>query len=158
RKGEQVPAEMRIAVAVVALLPLSAAGHVSVGIQSLRNLALITIELHVIAAVSWTGGLLAVMLVLALDRDLLAVALPRFSKLATWCVFAVGFTGVFTAWYELYGTPGVHWYTALFTTRYGWVLIGKIICVVAAGLLGGYTRFKLLPKIVERKPTAVMAW
>ncbi len=158
RKGEQVPAEMRIAIALFALLPLSSAGHAAFGAQSLRNLALVSIELHVLSAVSWTGGLLAVMLLLGLDRNLLAVGLPRFSRLATGCVFLVGFTGLFNGWYELYSTPGIHWYAALFTTRYGWVLIAKGLCVVAAGVLGGYTRFRLLPKIIERRPTAVLSW
>ena len=153
-----VPAEMQIAVALFTLIPLSAAGHVAFGAQSLRNLALVSIELHVLSAVSWTGGLLAVMLLLGLDRDLLATALPRFSRLATVCVFLTGFTGLFNGWYELWSTPGIHWYTAAFTTRYGWVLIGKALCIATAGLLGGYTRFRLLPRIVERRTTAVVTW
>jgi copper resistance protein D len=158
RRGEEVPAELRIAVAVFALLPLSTAGHASSGAQGLRNLALVSIQLHVIAAVSWTGGLLAVMLLLGWDRNLLAGALPRFSTLATVCVFLTGFTGLFNGWYELYSTPGILWYVALFTMPYGWLLIGKGACVAAAGLLGGYTRLRLLPKIVERRATAVVAW
>jgi putative copper resistance protein D len=158
RRGEDVPAELRIAVALFALVPLSAAGHAAVGVQGPRTLALLSIELHVIGAVSWTGGLVAVMLLLGLDRNLLAGALPRFSRLATACVFLTGCTGLFNGWYELYSTPGVHWYLAVFTTRYGWVLIGKAVCVLAAGLLGGYTRFRLLPKIVERRTTAVVTW
>lgn len=158
RKGEEVPAELRIAVAVFALLPLSSAGHAATGAQGFRGLALVSIELHVIAAVLWTGGLLAVMLLLGLDRNLLAGALPRFSTLATVCVFLTGFSGLFNGWYELYSTPGIVWYLALFTTPYGWVLIGKAACVVAAGLLGGYTRFRLLPGIIERRTTAVATW
>jgi copper resistance protein D len=153
-----VPVEVRIALALFTLVPLSASGHAAVGVQSLRNLALVSIELHVISAVSWTGGLLAVMLLLGLDRNLLAVALPRFSKVATICVFATGFTGLFNGWFELYSTPGIHWYVALFTTRYGWVLIAKGLCVLTAGLLGGYTRFRLLPRIIERRTTSVLAW
>jgi putative copper resistance protein D len=158
RKGEELPVEMRIAVALFTLVPLSTTGHVAFGEQGLRNLALISIELHVLSAVSWTGGLLAVMLLLGLNRDLLAIALPRFSRLATVCVFLTGFTGLFNGWYELWSTPGIHWYTAVFTTRYGWVLVGKALCVLAAGLLGGYTRFRLLPKIVERQGTALALW
>jgi putative copper resistance protein D len=52
----------------------------------------------------------------------------------------------------------VHWYVALFTTGYGWILIGKLLCVLAAGALGGYTRFRLLPRIVQRQATAVLTW
>jgi putative copper resistance protein D len=158
RKGELVPAELRIAIALFTLLPLSSAGHASVGNQNLRLFALVSIEAHVLSAVCWTGGLLVVMLLLGLDRNLLSGALPRFSRLATICVFLTGFTGLFNGWFELYSTPGIHWYAALFTTRYGWVLIAKAICVVAAGLLGGYTRVRLLPKIIERRSTAVLTW
>ncbi|HEX5119209.1 MAG TPA: CopD family protein [Pseudonocardiaceae bacterium] len=157
-RGTDVPAEMRIAVAVFTLIPLSTAGHAAFGAQSLRNLALVSIELHVLSAVSWTGGLVAVMLLLGLHRGLLATALPRFSRLATVCVFLTGLTGLFNGWYELWSTPGIHWYTAVFTTRYGLVLIGKVLCVVTAGLLGGYTRLRLLPRIIERRPTAVLTW
>jgi putative copper resistance protein D len=158
RNGEVVPVELRITVAMFALLPLSVTGHASFGAQDLKDVGLLSIELHVLAAVSWTGGLVAVLLLLAADRGLLAEALPRFSRLATVCVFGTGFTGLFNGWYELYSTPGVHWYVALFTTGYGWILIGKIVCVVVAGLLGGYTRFRLLPRIVERQGTAVLMW
>lgn len=158
RRGEQVPAELRIAVALFTLIPLSTAGHTAFGVQGLRNLALVSIELHVLAAVCWTGGLLAVMLLFGLHRPLLAQALPRFSRLATVCVFGVGVTGLFNGWFELYTTPGIHWYTAIVTTRYGWVLIGKGLCVLTAGLLGGYTRFRLLPAIIARRPSAVAAW
>jgi putative copper resistance protein D len=158
RKGEQVPAELRVAIALFTLIPLSTAGHTAFGVQGLRNLALVSIELHVLTAVAWTGGLLAVMLLFGLDRTLLAQALPRFSRLATVCVFGVGFTGLFNGWFELYTTPGIHWYLGLFTTRYGWVLICKGLCVVIAGLLGGYTRFKLMPQIIQRRATAVATW
>jgi putative copper resistance protein D len=159
RRGEDVPAEMRIAIALFALIPLSTTGHAAFSAdQTFRLLALTSIQIHVLSAVSWTAGLLVVMLLLGLDRKLLAGALPRFSKLATVCVFLTGFTGLFNGWYELWSTPGIHWYTAIFTTRYGWVLIGKLLCVVTAGLLGGYTRFRLLPKIVEGKATAVATW
>jgi putative copper resistance protein D len=158
RRGEDVPVELRITVAMFALLPLSVAGHAAFGNQQLRDVGLIAIELHVVGAVSWLAGLLAIMLLVAADRPVLAEALPRFSKLATGCVFLVAFTGMFSGWYELYSTPGIHWYTALFTTGYGLILIGKLSCVGAAGLLGGYTRFKLLPKITERRPTALATW
>lgn len=158
RRGEDVPVELRITVALFALLPLSVTGHASFGDQNLRDVGLIGIELHVVAATCWLAGLLAVLLLLATDRNRLADALPRFSKVATVCVFTTGFTGLFNAWYELYSTPGVHWYTALFTTGYGLIIIGKIVCVGVAGLLGGYTRFRLLPHIISKRTTSVLLW
>jgi putative copper resistance protein D len=88
----------------------------------------------------------------------LADALPRYSRIATICVFLVGATGVFNGWFELYLTPGVHWYLALFETGYGRILLGKLICLTAAGLLGAHIRFKLLPAIRERKASAMATW
>jgi putative copper resistance protein D len=158
RRGEAVPVELRITVAMFSLLPLPVTGHASSGAAGWQDVSLISIELHVLGAVSWAGGLLAVLLLLAADRAQLAEALPRFSKLATACVFLVAATGSFNGWYDLYSTPGIHWYVALFTTGYGWILLGKIVCIGIAGLLGGYTRFMLLPQIIERRSTAVLKW
>jgi copper resistance protein D len=157
RRGEAVPVELRITVAMFALLPLPVTGH-AMDAGGWRDVVLVSLEVHVLAAVCWTGGLLAVMTLLALHRDLLADALPRFSRLATVCVFAVGVTGAFNGWFELYATPGIHWYVALLTTGYGWILIGKFICVAGAAGLGGYTRFILLPGIIARRRTAVLTW
>lgn len=158
RRGEEVPAELRITVAMFTLLPLPVTGHAGSGGENLHDVSLISMELHVLGAVSWTAGLLAIMVLLVGNRTLLAQALPRFSALATLCVFLVAITGAFNGWYVLYGTPGIQWYVALFTTGYGWILIGKIVCVTGAGALGAYTRFALLPRIVDRRPTAVLTW
>lgn len=158
RRGESVPAELRITVAMFTLLPLPVTGHAANTTTNLHDVSMISMELHVLGAVVWTGGLLAVMLLLATNRGVLADVLPRFSRLATWCVFLTAATGLFNGWFELYLTPGVHWYVALFTTGYGQILIGKSICIVGAGLLGGYTRFRLLPAIVEHRRTAVALW
>lgn len=158
RRGEGVPVELRITVAGFAVLPLPVTGHAADHIGIWRDVTLISIELHVLSAVAWTGGLVAVLTLLGTRRDLLADALPRFSRLATVCVFAIGITGLLNGWYELYSTPGVHWYVALFTTGYGGILIGKLVCVGTAAALGAYTRFRLLPGVVARRPTAVLTW
>ena len=158
RRGEAIPVELRITVAMFALLPLPLTGHAGTDTGAWRDATLLSMELHVVSAVCWTGGLLAVLTLLATRRDLLADALPRFSRLATVCVFAVAATGAFNGWFELYRTPGIHWYVALFTTGYGWILIGKLVCAGGAAALGGYTRFKLLPGIAARRWTTVLVW
>lgn len=158
RRGETVPAELRITVSMFALLPLPATGHAANAAASWHDLSMISMELHVLGAVLWTGGLLAVIMLLIANRTLLADVLPRYSKLATVCVFLTAGTGVFNGWFELYLTPGVHWYVALFSTGYGRILLGKIVCVLAAGLLGAQVRFRLLPAIRARKATALASW
>jgi putative copper resistance protein D len=158
RRGEAVPAELRLTVAVFALLPLVATGHVANTGVGLQGISVISMHLHVITAVVWTGGLLAVITLMVADRTLLADVLPRYSWVATVCVFLTAVTGTFNGWFELYLTPGVHWYSALFTTGYGRIVLCKAACVIAAGLLGARTRFALLPRIRLGQRTAVATW
>jgi putative copper resistance protein D len=157
RNHETVPAKLRITVSLLALLPLPATGHAA-NSTHWHYFSMISMELHVLGAVLWTGGLLAVIMALAANRALLADALPRYSKLATACVFLTACTGAFNGWLELYLAAGAHWYAALFTTGYGHILIGKIICVAVAGLLGAHVRYRLLPAIRARNATAVASW
>lgn len=158
RHGESVPAELRIGVAVFALLPLVATGHAANTSPGMQGISMISMHLHVITAVVWTGGLLAVLVLLVADGALLADVLPRYSMVATVCVFLTALTGMFNGWFELYLTPGVHWYAALVTTGYGRIVLLKAGCVIAAGVLGARTRFVLLPRIRRRERTAVAAW
>ena len=155
RYGESVPAELRIAVAVFALLPLASTGHAANTSVGMQGISVISMHLHVITAIVWTGGLLAVVLLMVADRALLADVLPRYSMVATVCVIVTAVTGAFNGWFELYLTPGIHWYTAVFTTGYGRILLCKAACVVAAGLSGARIRFTLLPRIRRRERTAV---
>jgi copper resistance protein D len=158
RHGESVPAELRIAVAVFALLPLAATGHVANTGSGTQGVSVISMHLHVIAAVVWAGGLLSVITLTVADRHLLADVLPRYSVVATICVFLTAATGVFNGWFELYLTPGVRWYEALVTTGYGQVVLLKTGTLIVAGLLGARIRFALLPSIRRHRHTAVAAW
>ncbi|TCO55988.1 copper resistance D family protein [Actinocrispum wychmicini] len=155
RYGESVPAELRIGVAVFALLPLAATGHAAPTGPGLRGINTISMHLHVITAVLWTGGLLAVIMLMVADRALLADVLPRYSLLATACVFLTAGTGAFNGWFVLYETPGVHWYAALFDTGYGRIVLLKVAAILAAGLLGARTRFALLPRLRRQQPAAI---
>ncbi|MGH3620649.1 MAG: copper resistance D family protein, partial [Sciscionella sp.] len=158
RRGESVPAGLRGALALFTLLPLPVTGHAADTAGGLHDVALVSMELHVLGAVAWSGGLLAVIGAVAASRSLLSTTLPRFSTLATVSLLLVGVTGLVNGWLELYLTPGVHWYTALFTTGYGQVLIGKMLCFSALAALGGSIRFRLLPLIARHQRTGLVAW
>lgn len=73
-------------------------------------------------------------------------------------MFLTALTGTFNGWFELYLTPGVHWYAALLSTGYGRIVLLKVGRAVAAGLLGARTRFALLPRIRQGGRAAVAAW
>jgi copper resistance protein D len=154
RVGEQVPAELRAAVALFALLPLPVTGHAT----NFRwhDFTMVSLELHVLSAATWTGGLGAVVVLLATNRSLLATALPRFSKLATVCLGVVAITGVFNGLIELSGPRDL--LDALFGTGYGVLVLLKLGCLGVLAALGANIRWRLLPAVLRQRPTALVSW
>jgi putative copper resistance protein D len=112
----------------------------------------------VVAATAWAGGLAAVVIFLGGRPDLLAGALPRFSKLATWCVFIVALTGMFNGLVELSLSPITALPWNLFTTYYGVLLVGKLVCMAIVAASASVVRFRLLPRIAAGRRTAVAFW
>jgi putative copper resistance protein D len=155
RHGEAVPAELRVIVAVLSLLPMPLTGHATD--WQYHDISMISMELHVVGAAVWTGGLAAVAVFAAPRRGLLAPALPRFSKLATAAVFLVGITGAFNGIMELLNAPSVG-LGGLFTTAYGQIVLAKMVCLAMLAALGGHVRFRLLPRIEQHQRTAVIGW
>jgi putative copper resistance protein D len=154
--GELVPAELRVGVALFGLLPLPLTGHAANWYY--HDLSMISMELHVVAATAWAGGLAAVVVYLAREPGLLALALPRFSKLATWCVFVVGVTGLFNGLLELALSPITHLPESLVSTRYGVVLVAKAICFAVVGGTALHVRRKILPRVALGRPTSMAIW
>ena len=154
--GEQVPAELRVGVALFGLLPLPLTGHAAD--WSYHDLSMLSMELHVVAATTWAGGLAAVVVFLARQPALLAVALPRFSRLATWCVFVVGLSGIFNGLLELALSPVTHLPGSLVTTRYGVLLIAKATCMAIVAVLALHVRRRILPLVVRGRSTTIAFW
>jgi copper resistance protein D len=154
RAGDAVPAEVMAAVALLGLLPLPVTGHAT-NLQW-RDFTMVSLELHVLGAVAWTGGLGAIVVLVSANRSLLATALPRFSKLATVCLGVVAATGLFNAVMEL--TASHTLFDALFGTGYGVLVLLKLTCLVALAVLGGNIRFRLLPSILRHQRTALVRW
>ncbi|MFF5989690.1 copper resistance D family protein [Prauserella flavalba] len=156
RHGEKVPAEVRVGLGLFALLPLPVTGHASN--WSFHDYTMISMELHVMSAVAWTGGLGAIAALLVGNRTLLAYALPRFSKLATICLAISAGTGLFNGLVELNLNPTMDLWTALFTTPYGGLVLLKLACTAAIACFGAYLRFRLLPRIMRHQHTALAMW
>jgi copper resistance protein D len=111
---------------------------------------------HVVAATSWTGGLLVlVSLVLpAAPRwppALLPAVMRRFSTLAATCLAIVVLTGAYRAWVEL---PTA---AALWRTTYGRFLGIKVLLVLALIWGGAVNRYLVLPRLGARRPTGLAA-
>ncbi|MCP2169042.1 copper resistance D family protein [Goodfellowiella coeruleoviolacea] len=156
RRGESVPAELRILLTLCGLLPMPLTGHASN--WQYHDLTMISMELHVLGAAAWAGGLAAVVGLVAFRRGLLASVLPRFSRLATLCLVLVAVTGLVNGLIELAVNPVVHLPASLVTTGYGLVLLGKIGCAAVLAALGGHIRWRLMPRIVRHQVTALLGW
>ena len=126
--------------AVSALVPLLATGHA--GSASNHYLAAQSLVVHVIAASLWVGGLMVLGLHLRKDADVMAVALPRFSRLALGCFVAVALSGILGAWVRL----GFSWDT--WTSTYGGLVLAKSGALVVLGLLGVAHRRWSVPQVV----------
>jgi putative copper resistance protein D len=130
-----VQARVPLVAALLGLVTPAVTGHA--GTHPDHQLAIMSIGVHVVAAALWVGGLAVVLALVARHRALLDPVLPRFSRLAGWCLAAVTLTGLLTAVIRL------ETWDAVLTTRYGVLVIAKITCVVLLGLLGGITRRRL---------------
>lgn len=156
RGGESVPAELRILISMFGLLPIPVTGHASN--WEYHDYSMVSMELHVLGAAAWTGGLGALIALVAHRKGLLAIALPRFSKIATVSLVVVAVTGLFNGLLELVLNPVVPFPRSLFTTGYGLLFLGKLVCAGLVAVLGAHVRWRLLPKIAQHRVTAIVQW
>jgi copper resistance protein D len=154
RRPGLIPAELRFVLALCAVVPLPLTGHARASQYS--DVTVLTLQAHVLAATAWTGGLLAITMILARMPAVLAVALPRFSLLATIAIAAVTVSGLVNAGVELGTAPDVG-LAGFLTTTYGWVSLAKIAALTAVAVIGGTIRTRLMPGIVARRRTAFVS-
>ncbi|QZY28548.1 copper resistance protein CopC [Nocardioides coralli] len=99
---------------------------------------------HVVAGAVWLGGLVGLALTLraVLGREQLAAStLARFSVLAGGALLAVAVAGTVLGW-RVVGS-----WSALVETGYGRLLLVKVgVALIVAGL-GGWNRYRLLPRV-----------
>ena len=127
------------ALAIVALLPPAFTGHAA-GAGN-HQVAVTSLALHIAAASVWVGGLAALLLVRRM-KNLPDIAV-RYSRLALMCFVAVGVSGFANAWVRL-----GHWHQ-LFTSTYGWLIVGKISALVVLCFVGAWHRGRTLPLLRE---------
>jgi putative copper resistance protein D len=156
RFGEKVPAELRIIVALFGLLPIPVTGHAVNSVW--HDPIMIMMEVHVMGAAAWTGGLAATAVFVASRRELLAVVLPRFSRLATVCLLMVAMSGLVSGLGTMALTPGVELPGAIVTSQYGILVVIKVALTALLVPLAAHIRFRLLPGIRRGEATAVAGW
>ncbi|KGI69068.1 cytochrome c oxidase assembly protein [Mycolicibacterium rufum] len=113
--------------ALATLLPLALTGHSSSG--GAHDVATNSLLVHLIAGAVWAGGLLALLAHALRSGDHAYLAARRFSAVALWCFVAMAISGVINALVRLRPED-------LMQTRYGWLVLAKIVALVTLGFLG----------------------
>lgn len=97
--------------------------------------------LHVVPVTVWAGGLLALVLTAGAGTVDLERAVRRFSVIATWCLVAVGGSGLLSAMVALPSPAG------LTGTRYGQLVLVKVTLLAAVAYAGWWHRRASLPAL-----------
>ena len=126
------------ALSVLAILPLSLAGHAA-GAAS-HDTAVNSLALHLVSALLWVGGLLALAMLRPLLGSALGVSVQRYSTLAGWCFAAVAVSGVANAWVRVGSISNL-------ATSYGALVILKVVALVALGIVGWRQRTRVVDRI-----------
>ncbi|WP_035719679.1 cytochrome c oxidase assembly protein [Gordonia shandongensis] len=120
-----------IGLGFLSLMPSALAGHSSSG--GAHDLATNSLILHIVGAALWMGGLLVVLAYAFGNGRWRTLAIRRYSRVAFWCLFVVGVSGVVNALVRMS-------FDDLFTTTYGLVAVAKVATLVLAGVIGGLHR------------------
>ena len=123
---------------ILAILPLSLAGHAADAAS--HDTAVNSLALHMVSALVWLGGLLALAMLRPLLGTALAVSVQRYSTLAGWCFAAVAVSGVANAWIRVGSIANL-------ATTYGALVILKVVALVALGLAGWLQRARVVNRI-----------
>ncbi|MDQ2795937.1 MAG: bifunctional copper resistance protein CopD/cytochrome c oxidase assembly protein [Actinomycetota bacterium] len=124
-----------------AVLPLALAGHASGGTD--HETAVNTLAAHLVGALLWVGGLMAIVVMRPLLGRHLPVVVSRFSTMALWCFVAVAVSGVVSAVVRLGGLSEL----GNLTTPYGVLVVVKAVCLVLLGLLGMQQRRRVVDRM-----------
>jgi len=133
-------AAVLLAAALVALVPPLYAGHSASAAD--HDLAVSSMMVHGMGVAAWAGGLAAILLHLRDARDVLPAALTRFSALALGCFAAAGASGAVNIVARLEDL------TLLVTSRYGLLVIAKVVLLAALGGFGLLHRRRTIAAVV----------
>ncbi|OHU33641.1 cytochrome c oxidase assembly protein [Mycobacteroides chelonae] len=125
---------------VATLMPLALVGHSATG--GAHDLGTNSLIIHLVSAALWAGGLVALLIHALRGGGYLDVATRRFSTLALWCYVAIGLSGIINALIRVQLSD-------LFTTRYGWLLVGKATALLVLGILGYLQRRSAITALSE---------
>jgi putative copper resistance protein D len=142
-------AGLLLVLAAAATLPPPLTGHTAAPIG--RELATVSLVVHVLAVSAWIGGLGA-LLVHGRGSPTLPATASRFSAWALGLFLAVGLSGLLNAWVRLGG--GVDAWAHLWASRYGWLVLGKTAAFAGLGWIGWWHRSRTLPALTAGRSSA----
>jgi cytochrome c oxidase assembly factor CtaG/putative copper export protein len=113
--------------ALATLLPLGLTGHSSAG--GAHDMGTNSLLIHLVATTVWAGGLLALLAHALRGGEHGVLAARRFSAVALWCFVAVALSGVINAALRMRISD-------LLDTRYGWLIVAKVVALSLLGFVG----------------------
>lgn len=136
------------ALGALLLFTVSNSGHAA-AVTEWKAVALGSDVLHLMATAIWVGGLVYLVLLMRslsaaeppLRAQLLGEVVPRFSRMAQFCVLTIVLTGAYTAWIHI---PS---WSAFVTTWYGWTLLTKIFLVLPLLAIGAVNLLVIKPQL-----------
>ena len=134
-----------LAVSVLSLLPVAATGHASG--STAHDIATNSLIIHLFAAAFYIGGLIAVIAHAMRGGSRVALALRRYSVVATVAIVALGFSGIINAVVRLHPTD-------LFSSTYGLLVVSKALALCLLALFGLAIRRRIIAKIESTNANA----
>jgi copper transport protein len=136
------------ALGAVLFFTVSNSGHAA-AVTEWRVVALASDVLHLMATAIWVGGLIYLVLLMRslstaeppLRAQLLGEVVPRFSRMAQFCVGTIVLTGAYTTWIHM---PS---WSSFVTTWYGWTLLTKIFLVLPLLAIGAVNLLVIKPQL-----------
>ena len=127
-----------LAVTVLSLLPVAATGHASG--NTAHDLATNSLIIHLFGAAFYIGGLVAVIAHTMRGGTRVALALRRYSVVATVAIVALAFSGLINGVVRLHPAD-------LFTSTYGLLVVSKALVLCLLALFGLAVRRRVIAKI-----------
>lgn len=123
---------------LLALLPIALTGHAS-GSRD-HELAVNSLAMHLLGVTVWVGGLAGLVLMRRYLGDQASPVAQRYSRIAGWCFALTVLSGVLNAMVRLGSWSGLG-------TRYGTLVMVKVLAVAMLGLAGAAHRRLLLSRL-----------
>ncbi|MGI9588579.1 MAG: cytochrome c oxidase assembly protein, partial [Dietzia maris] len=134
-----------LGVTVLSLLPVAATGHASGG--TAHDIATNSLIIHLFAAAFYVGGLVAVIAHAMRGGSRVALALRRYSVVATVAIVALGFSGIINAIVRLHPSD-------LLSSTYGLLMVAKALCLALLAVFGLAIRRRIISRIESRSANA----